>query len=1109
MTTGGHASTGHAAILASAGSGKTTRLTHRYIQLLAGKDFAVAPGRICALTFTRKAAGQIFDRIVQSLCQGAADRGSAAELARSIGRPDLDQRACGRLLKNFLEQMHRAVIGTMDSFIFGVARSFPIELGIPMDFSVADTDKAEGKAMRREILADILSGPDGRGGAGFLEAFKRATFGAEEKGAEELLDRIMSGLHMAYRFCPARERWGGANLIWGDGGGPAPVMADMPDLERHARKVLGWVEGRGREPGVNQQFLEGLRSLVESLARHGMTAPWSEAFNGKVFDQLLLKRTALRRGGVVFTYRSKDIRLPDDVAVSLAALADNLVAVEIRRAVEKTMGLYDLLAAYDRAYERTSRESGRFSFTDIQYLLALGDISRGAPAISRCSGPNRLFIDYRMDATLDHWLIDEFQDTSDLQWAIFRNLISELIQGDPAGRERSFFYVGDVKQSVYRWRGGNPGLFLGILDYYNRAGEVIRLETMSSTHRCSLPVVETVNRVFSSLPAERLAGNAAAEWGKVWRDHETSNVAAKGYAVLLQHGPVEETSERALANERYRLVADLLNEVKPAQRNICVGVLVRDNKACSELVNVLRGRCPRTVFVHEGKAGITENELAQAILALVRLAAHPGDLFARQYVLMSPMALALEKLGIGSGGLPVRLLAEIMAGGFQAFVAEWGLRLARAAGINEYGRQCLARLEDAAAVFDASNPRCCDRFLQFINDYEVHEEAGLGSVRIMTIHQAKGLEFDMVVLPQLQHRNKMSLAGADWQDKEFLSRGDPLDPDWVIKTPHADIAASDPVLREQLQAVDARSSFDALCLLYVAMTRARHALYMIVSPEGRRDAFRPSSLLKLQLAGDTEIVDPPGTTVNGRTCEVLYEAPSGDRQWYQSFKPQPMREKEAVDLMPGAAKLAGRKSSRVILQRSEPSRQETIERPASALFDPETRDVLDFGSAIHELFEKIGWLDDNSDPDALAAGWTPSLPWAEKVIADARVQFRRCLGAPEVRRALARPDGRAELWREKSFELILDGRWVSGVFDRVVVRMDANGRPEGAEITDFKSNRGLVTGEDMARTAGFYRPQMELYRRALSVILGLEEDRISAQLLFTVPARVFRLWPPA
>ena len=103
MTAEGHASPGHAAILASAGSGKTTRLTHRYIQLLAGKDLAAAPGRICALTFTRKAAGQIFDRIVECLCKGAADRRAAAELASSIGRPDLDPPACGRLLKNFLE----------------------------------------------------------------------------------------------------------------------------------------------------------------------------------------------------------------------------------------------------------------------------------------------------------------------------------------------------------------------------------------------------------------------------------------------------------------------------------------------------------------------------------------------------------------------------------------------------------------------------------------------------------------------------------------------------------------------------------------------------------------------------------------------------------------------------------------------------------------------------------------------------------------------------------------------------------------------------------------------------------------------------------------------
>ena len=109
---------GHLAILASAGSGKTTRLTHRYIQLLADKNLKITPERICALTFTRKAAGEIFDRIVANLCRGAASGEEAGKMAAQLARPDLDQHDFVRLLRLFLDHIHRAIIGTMD-IVFG------------------------------------------------------------------------------------------------------------------------------------------------------------------------------------------------------------------------------------------------------------------------------------------------------------------------------------------------------------------------------------------------------------------------------------------------------------------------------------------------------------------------------------------------------------------------------------------------------------------------------------------------------------------------------------------------------------------------------------------------------------------------------------------------------------------------------------------------------------------------------------------------------------------------------------------------------------------------------------------------------------------------------
>lgn len=1101
------ASSGHLAILASAGSGKTTRLTHRYIQLLADKDLEVTPGRICALTFTRKAAGEIFDRIVECLCKGAADSKEAAALAGKIFRPDLDPQEFARLLGLFLDNLHRAVIGTMDSFVFGVARAFPIELGIPMEFAAADSDKAQAKAMRQDILAGILSarGAGGSGAREFLEAFKKATFGAEEKGLEDILSKMISTFHLSYRFCPDKSKWGNAQLVWTGKNKINFKIYSQAKLLDQPEHVKQWIEAEGqKEKGIDKRLQKSLPAIADALAAYNPTTPWNDKLFGcAAFEQLLGERDALRLGDATIIYNRKPVGIPPAPARALAVLVDNLVAVEIARALEKTAGLHNLLGIYDRAYEKVSRESGRFSFTDIQYLLALGDISRNVSAISRKQQEGRLFIDYRMDSRLDHWLLDEFQDTSDLQWAIFSNLVSELVQGDPEGRERSFFYVGDVKQSIYRWRGGNPGLFLDIQKQYNQVSQVIRTETMSKTYRCSQPVVEAVNKVFADLP-DNLPAETIAAWKTVWSEHKTLNEKAKGYVAFLQHPPASENNEEQEAEARYRLVADLLNEIQPIKRGIGVGILTRTNEACSDLVNVLRRECPEIGFVHEGKAGIVENQLAQGLLALIRLAAHPGDEFAWQYVRMSPLAEALKKENINRNNIALRLLTEIESHGFRSFITEWSGRLEAVCALNEYGRQCLARLEKSAAAFDITGSRRCNRFLEFIEDYEVHEEAARGSVRIMTIHQAKGLGFDMVILPQLQHRTRMNMVKADWTDKDMLYGGKLFDPGWVLKSPRISIAESDPVLSARLQAIDGQHCFDWLCLLYVAMTRARNALYMITSPVKKSETFRPASLLKLQLTGKTEPEAEYNIKIHKNSCARLYSPGTGDEKWYESFPKTSAPEEADSPDAPGPADFAKRDSRRKVLQRSEPSKQESFDRKASDFFTPVTRDVLDFGSAIHELFEKIEWLDAEADAEAIISSWRPSRPWDQKVYEDVLKQFRKCLKSEEVRQALARPEGKVELWREKSFEIIMDGQWVSGIFDRVVITRDESGKQAAAVILDFKSNRDLDTEASIRNKAKHYQPQMEIYRRALSGILGLAEDRIATELLFTVPASVFR-----
>jgi len=196
-------------------------------------------------------------------------------------------------------------------------------------------------------------------------------------------------------------------------------------------------------------------------------------------------------------------------------------------------------------------------------------------------------------------------------------------------------------------------------------------------------------------------------------------------------------------------------------------------------------------------------------------------------------------------------------------------------------------------------------------------------------------------------------------------------------------------------------------------------------------------------------------TISGKTCARLYSPGSGDESWYESFPEAAAPEKTAGQAARGPGDIAKRESRRKILRHSEPSRQESYERKASAFFNPETRDVLDFGSAIHELFEKIEWLDAGVDAEAIIKAWLPSRPCDQTVKNDVLKQFRTCLESAGVREALARPAGNVELWREKSFEIIMDGQWISDVFDRVVVTRGDDGAPRGGVRAPARGRPGF------------------------------------------------------
>jgi ATP-dependent exoDNAse (exonuclease V) beta subunit len=722
-----------------------------------------------------------------------------------------------------------------------------------------------------------------------------------------------------------------------------------------------------------------------------------------------------------------------------------------------TGGLFAVLKAYDEVYDESVRRTGRLTFSDLQRLL-LPDGPDGAPPLSRRpGGDERLFIDWRLDAQIDHWLLDEFQDTAFGQWSVLRNLIDEAVQ-DPTG-SRSFFYVGDTKQAIYTWRGGDSRLFHEIYKHYNGAGsEVIREDRLDRSHRSGPAVISMVNRVFGDAAAlgRLFPPAAAARWSDDWRPHGTEKPLLGGIAELLCAEGEEGRFAQTLA---------ILRRADPLARGLETAVLVRTNETASELADFLRRGGFDAVAESDLRVG-SDNPLGAAMIALFRVAAHPGDRGAWGHVGMTPLRAALREQGLtGPGALSLQLLREVHAGGFEKTIARWLKLVDRQLDPDDsFSRERGRRLVEAGRCFDATGSRDLAEFAQFAGDYTVRDSESAGVVRVMTVHKAKGLGFDLVILPDLEGH---SLA-VRRREELAVHRAADRSVKWVLQLPSNDLWRRDPVLAAYVAAAEADACYENLCLLYVAMTRAKRALYLVTEPVGKSKAHNFPRLL----------------------LETLGESWSaGDPDWYSGIQPPVPEEAGAAGAFRADTPMA--RAPRRPARRPSAGRT-GVQVSAAPLFELEPMSASGFGAAVHAFLSDVEWCEGPEDADRFEAAWRG------RGAAPAVSAAAACLRAPGFAHVWARPAGPAEVWRERSFEAVLDGAWVTGVFDRVIVERNGEGRPRAVRVYDFKTDRVSGPGE-VAAAAATHRAQMDLYRRAAAALTGLSPDLVSAEIVFTHP----------
>lgn len=973
-------------VLASAGSGKTYTLSDRIIGLMAG---GVEPEKIVALTFTRKAAGEFADAILRKLAEAAKDPGKAAELEARFGMVAVD---FTELLEKVTGKLPRLTLGTMDGFFAKVVKGFQYELGVTGGrFELLQGEVAEG--MKDELLESLLEGgAHGHDEEEIVAIFRRATQGKEGARVLEELREFITGWHGIF-VSPKNPEWGPAAL----------AGVDVSEWEKRKGALVDAVERDWPNVAKTHKDQEKKAGDMFALLRNHTIGGGSLNVKSGMWPRVL--EGILAGEGAIHAKVSKDFTITGLAAEALRDLAELAARCELAAALSRTCGVRGLISSYDSLVERELRRKGKLGFDDVKRLM--GAWMGGEEARLR-----REAVDFRLDSNYGHWLLDEFQDTSRVEWNALLPLVEEGISND----ESTVFIVGDKKQAIYAWRGGEVGLFDEITETY---GGGLEIETMAESWRSCPEVLEPVNRVFGDKATmEGLFGAAAARWD--WEEH----VSAKplGKPENAGHALVEVMDK----DDKTARVIDLLKQLGIGRKRISCGVLMSTNDKVKALADELRAAGFQVVEEGEREPG-KDHPVGVMVWQLLRWLADPADRFAERTVMMSPLKTALDARFGGAWqeaweGLGGRV-SEV---GFSGMVGELIEPLLD--GWEMFGKRRAEDLLEALGELDRQGVVTAREAADWIGRRKISQSPGVAAVQVMTIHKAKGLGFDVVVLPDLPSKKIPDLT----HYKTVTGEG------WITMAPAQWARAMIPELREAESRWAEQQAYESFCKLYVAMTRAKRGLYVFLdipaaSAEDGKASLSNWLMTSLGLeSGENKIFE------------------TGNPHWADGIGEIGATEKAPHTQLGGAVTKRSRRT---------PS-GEKGKQAAAPTSSPQGRR---FGTAIHAAFEKVGWIDEQDVPDFSV---------------ELRKTMEQALSVPEIRSLLSKSGREIDLHREQRIEAVLDGQWLSGVIDRLHVHRNADGSVWKVEIIDFKTDRVDSAVELNARYAG----QMEAYRRAMQAI---------------------------
>jgi len=1110
----------HAALSASAGTGKTHVLTSRVLRLLLR---GTPPSSILCLTFTKAGAAEMANRIGERLAHWV--RLPDAELGLELKHlcedydPTMRERA-RRLFAEVLDAPGGGLrIQTIHSFAQTLLGSFPAEAGIAPGFRPIE-GRAESELARR-TLASLLEAAELEVDQQLIADVSALSLRLGEAGAESYL-MACAAAHEAMEALgdPVMIEATLLALVGVESGNPESEIAGRLSDEEIGFDLFT------RLIAANQAWATATGDKIVANLTAFLAAPpeLRQARLAEVGSGLVTSK------GAPCAVKAKQLAAEPDYEALVAEFADWLMTLRTligasELAKKQAAGLR-AGQAFARAYVRAKRAAGVADFDD---LIAWTRRLFEQPGMGE-------WVRYKLDQRTDHILVDEAQDTNANQWAIVDALAGEFFSGNPEAEDRwrTLFMVGDYKQAIFGFQGTDPkeyeqfrasvalraGALLVAADETETRARAFRDLSIEASFRSSPPVLEVVDALIGEVGHQAMGLGAppyphrphfadrpgrvelwpafepqvqvdeADEGEEGWIDEPTrlyADAIARQVKLWLAEAPVMATTKRPLTPGDILILVRSRTELASliVSRLYAQGVPV----AGIDRLHLHKPLAVKDLLSAIGFAVQPLDDLNLAGLLVSPLIGWSQDelyglAYGRKGKLWTELATRREEqphwtgahailsawLAMADYVTPARFLETILSGSLDG-----RRKLLRRLG--EAARDPIEELVASALAFEQDEIASLDRFLAWFaqGDVEVKRDpsAPSNAVRVMTVHGAKGLEAPLVMLADATHDPDKVGGTSSILDVPLPGVGK-----IPMIRPRKDECA--PIFRTLIEAAKAADQEEHWRLAYVGLTRAAERL-VIAGVKPKRDvpqmSWHAATGRAMQSLGAAVIeVDGWGSAL----------------AWAKEGANPAVARASKVSLDPIAVPDCLRQPAAIETRPPRPLAPSQIveDRDSAPPPTPEMREAARRGTLLHALFERLPGVP-VADRAALALRWLERAGVEEE--ARQEIAGAACtLIADPAFADLFSADALAEA---PIAATLPDGRVVAGTVDRLCTS------PDLVRVIDFKTGRNVPA--DLAQIPSAHRAQMEAYAEALKVIFPGRQ--VEASLLYTSGPRLITL----